>query len=334
MSRALSQDVLVALGQADPSAAFESISRALTRFHGAGLDVLLEIEILPKSHIIDPSTILLQEENALAISKPALVQAFLVAREMFQGHLSGKRASLSAGELLSVTSVILVMDPEHLTAANSRKRLISSESDEALQLDILRKDMYFVDSLLTSRLHRHTKSPTLWSHRRWLSKLGRGLGVQPDVAGDLKRIVMIAGERHPKNYYGWCHARWLTSLIPEHQRSDVLQGLVAATKSWCFRNHVDISGWSFLLFLLMKLDGSASSSVLSETLKLAISLPWTNESTWDFLRTLAASGALADAQLAVFEESLEALLQKPGSLGDRRVLQQTKSWYETYRWRP
>lgn len=334
MSRALHKDTLLALGQGDPSAAFEAISSALTEFKGETLEALLEIEILPRSHILEPNTFLLREENALAISKSALVQAFFVARKRFHGHHSGEQSPLTADDLLTITSVILVMDPEHLTAANSRKRLIMMESNEALQLRLIRKDQYFVGSLLTSRLHRHTKSPTLWSHRRWLTETARSLGVQPDVGDDLKRIVMVAGERHPKNYYAWCHARWLTDLIRENRRRDVLQDLLAATKSWCFRNHTDISGWSFMSFLLVKLGDIASSSILDETLKLAISLRWTNESIWVFIRTLAASGTLADSELMLFEESLESLLQKSGTLGDRRVAEQTKSWYETYRRRP
>lgn len=321
----------MALRQGNPSAAFEVISRALTRTTGDNLeDAVLEIEILPKSHILEPNTFLLQDGNALAISKFALVQAFFVAREMFKGHQSGTGAPLSADSLVAVTSVILVMDPEHLTAANSRKRLIALESQDALRVALIRKDMFFVDSLLTSRLHRHTKSPTLWSHRRWLIKESQSLKIQPDVEKDLRRIVMVAGDRHPKNYYGWCHARWLTELIPEERCSNTLQELVATTKSWCFRNHTDISGWSFLFFLLMKLEVPLRSGILDETLKLTMSLRWTNESTLVFLRTLVASGA-TDGELAPFEEFLETLLHKPGSQGDRRMVEQTKRWYETYR---
>lgn len=328
MSRALNKETLLALGQGDASAAFEAISRALTQSQGENLEALLEIEIIPKSHILEPNTFLLQDENALAISKLALVQAFFVARKMFLGHHSGEGASLPADELFAVTSVILVMDPEHLTAANSRKRLIISESREAQRLALFRKDKAFVDSLLTSRLHRHTKSPTLWSHRRWLVKTALALGAEPDVGDDLKRIVMVAGERHPKNYYAWCHARWLTDLAHENRH---IEHLVGTTKSWCFRNHTDISGWSFLSFLLLKLGGTAISALVDETLTLATSLRWTNESTWVFLRTLAASGALADRELVLFRESLQTLLQQSGSLANRRVVELTKSWYETNR---
>lgn len=333
MSRALNQDTILALGHGNPAAAFETISKALThpgdQEHGA----LLEIEILPKSHVLGSNIFLLQDENALGISKPALVQAFFVARKMLQDHHSGEGSYLSANHLLAVTSVILVMDPEHLTAANSRKRLIIAQENDAIQLQLIRLDKFLVDSLLTSRLHRHTKSPTLWSHRRWLTKTARNLGIQPDVLEDLKSIVMIAGERHPKNYYAWCHARWLTDLVREDRASGFVQDLVDATKSWCFRNHTDISGWSFVTFLLMKLGDTVSVGILNETLKLATSLGWTNESAWVFLRTLAASRG-TDSELVFFQESLRLLVGRSGSPGDRRVVEQTESWLKTYRRRP
>lgn len=333
MSRALDKDTLQALENSEPSAAFAVISGAFNQAQAEEHTPLLEIEILPKSHILEPNTFLLQDQNALAISKFGLVQAFFEARKMFQCHHSSEEAILSANDLLAATSVMLLMDPEHLTAANARKRLICSELVVARQLELIRRDRFFVDSLLTSRLHRHTKSPTLWSHRRWLIQTARGLGMQPDVLEDLKRIVMIAGERHPKNYYGWCHARWLTGLAPV-DRADKIYDLVAATKSWCFRNHTDISGWSFLMSLLMKLGGRATRIVFEETIKLAISLQWRNESPWVFLRTLAASGALMDSGLKLFQESLDSMCRKSASLVDSRVVEQTRSWYETYRWRP
>lgn len=334
MSRALDKDTLRALENSDASAAFAAISGVLTKAQVAEHASLLEIEILPKSHVLAPNTFLLEDENALAISKIGLVQAFLVARKMFQDHHSSGGVGLSDAALLAATSVILLMDPEHLTAANSRKRLIHSEPEVLRRLDLIRRDKVLVDSLLTSRLHRHTKSPTLWSHRRWLIETGRCLGMQPNVVQDLKCIVMVAGERHPKNYYGWCHARWLTGIALTDQADDNVYDMMVATKSWCFRNHTDISGWAFLTSLLMKLDDTAIRGVFDEVIKLAVSLQWNNESTWVFLRTLAASGALEDSGLMLFQESLQPLFCGSGSQGAKRVAEQTKSWYETYRRRP
>lgn len=334
MSRALDRDMLRAVGSGDLSAAYEAISKALARTEGEEHGKLLEIELLGKSHPLEPGTFLLQEENSLAISKLGLVQAFFAARLLFQGHRAGKGTVLSPDQLLAVTNVILLMDPEHLTAANSRKRLVCSEGHNPAgsELELIRKDKFFIDSLLTSRLHRHTKSPTLWSHRRWLIQKAQSHGIQPDVVENLERVVMIAGERHPRNYYAWCHARWLTGLVPREHKDRVLRDAVDAVKGWCFRNHTDTCGWSLLSFELAKLDATIGSSVLEETCKFAVSFQWTNESTWVFLRTLAASGAVGDRESVLFQQTADLLLDKPDQgPGERRVVEQAKAWYETYR---
>lgn len=333
MSRALDKDTHSALSTGEPSTAYNVISQALAQTHGADGKEFLEIEILGKSHPLEPGSFLLRDGNALAISKPGLVQAFFVARSMFMRHRSQAGAMLSSQELYAVTNVILLMDPEHLSAANARKQIIAAETSalDPELLELVRKDQFFIDSLLTSRLHRHTKSPTLWSHRRWLIEFSTRHGSPPDTNQDLAHVLMVAGERHPRNYYAWCHARWLTTLVPEEEEEFILRKAAEAVKGWCFRNHTDISGWSFLSFLLLKVDGAVRSSIFRETLNLAGSFQWTNESTWAFLRTLAADAAVEDADVLAFQDRMELLLRKSEGRGrGKRVLGQAQSWVKTY----
>lgn len=332
MSRAVNKSVAEALSNSDPTAAYEAISKALTEHEGQQGE-LLEFEILGKSHPLQPGTFLLQDGNAIAVSKYGLVQAFFVARKILQRHLSTE-SILSSDCLLAVTSVVLLMDPEHMTAANSRKRLAvaAGAASKDRLLEAIERDRFFVDSLLTSRLHRHTKSPTLWSHRRWLIETAARHGVRHNVDESLEKVVMIAGQRHPRNYYAWCHARWLTNNMlggQDGQEDHILRELLEPTKRWCFRNHTDISGWSYLSFLLAKLDAAESSAVFEEAAKLATSLQWTNESTWVFLRTLAASERVGEKEATLFRDTREALLQKTGgSESAARALVMAQTWFE------
>ncbi|KAI3394280.1 hypothetical protein diail_2927 [Diaporthe ilicicola] len=336
MSRAVNKSVAEALSKDDPTAAYEAISKALTE-HADQHGKLLEIEILGKSHALGPGTFLLQDGNAIAISKYGLVQAFFVARKILQRHISAERV-LSPDGLLAVTSVVLLMDPEHLTAANARKKLATSAgatSEERLP-EVIGKDRFFVDSLLNSCLHRHTKSPTLWSHRRWLIETAARHGVQHSAAESLEKVVMVAGQRHPRNYYAWCHARWLTSNIPGGQGGQdghALKEMLALTKRWCFRNHTDISGWSYLCFLLAKVDVAEASSVFEEAAKLAVSLQWNNESTWVFLRTLAASASMGEKEATLFQDTRAALLQGTGDSEGARPIEKAQIWFEATRHR-
>ncbi|KAK7414023.1 hypothetical protein QQZ08_012555, partial [Neonectria magnoliae] len=236
------------------------------------------------------------DENAIAIPKLRLVQGFIVARRILRAHLQGKHDG-SIQVVLRATAVILLMDPEYLTAANTRKRLLQRRiHDKDDVMTYLKNEKYLVDSLLTSRLHRHTKSPTLWSHRRWLMEQFKIQGLDVKVEDDLKRVVMVSGERHPRNYYAWCHARYLISTVsPESQTHvETMSKAITAVKKWSFGHHDDISGWQFLTFLLEKHQAETQPTFCA-TLQLAESFRWRNESVWYFLRyTVAASTRLTD----------------------------------------
>ncbi|ESA43684.1 hypothetical protein GE21DRAFT_3507 [Neurospora crassa] len=343
MSRALDKATTAALKAGNPQAAYDSISSVLVSLPSDGL---LEIEILGKEVPLPEGTHVLQDGLAVGVSKLGLVQAFLVARRILKDHIQG--TSQTDQDLSAATAVILLMDPEFLTAANTRKRLIqrhmaaSQGGDKRIEIQmVLDKEKRFLDSLLTSRLHRHTKSPTLWSHRRWLVEtFVSSLGVSVDVIGDVTNIVFVAGERHPRNYYAWCHARILTHLAEQQADNydDCLKGLLDAVKKWCFRNHTDISGWSFLFHLLDRCCGDARiievSSTFSEVLDMSRSLRLTNESVWVFLRTLAASGIVDGNAQAQFITLGQELLQKASAeqhSPDEQVLRSALDWYETYR---
>ncbi|WZH48150.1 uncharacterized protein QYS62_009316 [Fusarium acuminatum] len=322
MSRALDQNVKESLKHGDHHSVFLDISDVLTE----ASEELIEIELLGKSHVPDPNSTVLRDDSAVAIPKLRLVQAFIVAQKLFKRLYTADQGA-SQNELLRSTAVILLMDPEHLTAANMRKRLITSKLDDKNIEDMLQLEKHLVDSLLTSRLHRHTKSPTLWNHRRWLMEQFRLRGRTVTVEDDLTRIIMISGERHPRNYYAWCHARYLikTFILPSSSAEEALSRIITTTQKWCFAHHNDISGWQFLIFLLGK-KPSETSSVFRETLKLTGSFKWRNESVWYFLRHVAARGATITDRDEF--ESLRRILWESTADGDteRRTLERAEQW--------
>jgi len=329
MSRALEKDIAASLSTTDATAAYEAISQALDLRKADGL---LEIEILGQSHALPQGTYVLKDEAALGVSKLGLVQAFLVARQILKTELAAPRQA--SYKLWAATAVILLMDPEYLTAANTRKRLILEvvqQPPRGYETGVyLWSEKLFLDSLLTSRLHRHTKSPTLWSHRRWFVGLCRAMRQPVDVLGNVVGVVAVAGERHPRNYYAWSHARWLMSLnVPVPQDK-----LLVAVKDWCLRHRDDISGWSFLSFLLSKHVSPGSTDALDvfrEVLGLTERLRWTNESVWVFLRTLAASGVVRDREYIAFQKAGNDLIQASQDAAERARLEASISWCESYR---
>ncbi|KAM0425227.1 hypothetical protein ACHAPT_009544 [Fusarium lateritium] len=325
MSRALDESVKESLKHGDHLAVFEEISTALTE----ASDELLEIELLGKSHVHGSTEVLLRDGNAIAIPKLRLVQAFLVARKIFLSYLKDAN-TISTDDVLRSTAIILSMDPEHLTAANTRKRAIGHQLQDENEntKEILLLEKHLMDSLLTSRLHRHTKSPTLWNHRRWLMDQFRLHELDVPVEDDLSKIIMVSGERHPRNYYAWCHARYLinTFITPSPNPDQVLQRLITATQKWCFAHHDDISGWQFLIFLLDKRPAETPSPIFRETLKLAASFKWRNESVWYFLRHVAAWGS-TNADLDEFELVRRTLWESAPEDGfEQLTLERAEKW--------
>lgn len=330
MSRSLDPETTKSLQKEGLKVIYNDIVSALS----TDPEELLEIEFLGKSHPLPPGCNVLVDGNSIAVTKVKLVQAFMVARQIFFTYARNCPAE-KENELRDATAVILLLDPEHLTAANTRKRLIrkyQKGSSAELQA-ILKKELRFVDGYLTSRLHRHTKSPTLWGHRRWVLEQCKEAGMKHDVHQDLKSVVLVAAERHPRNYYAWSHMRWLVQFDGANTCTDVSK-TISIVKDWCLRHPSDTSGFSFLLFCLFNLgpeDSSTSartetcSSVCADVIRLAVSFKWTHESVWVFLRTLVASNFATETVRTAFLQAIEVI--SATRTDGQPVLKAAGKWY-------
>lgn len=326
---------------------------------------ILELDILPSSY---PST-LYSSPPSLAVPKPLLASLFVIARAELFSYITSQKGVYAAAKddgraqgsgdgglptdeisdgcvdsndscyeaALSATRVLLLWDPNHVTAANFRKKHLLSRSrflafrssssqstTSALTpaevfLSLLRSELSFLTSLVTSPLPKAPKASTLWAHRLWLLRSfhadvlvlfqrdlfeGRGReadspsteakkganSIPDDTATSEKKkkilqieakplssdtstlqelytaelgIVMLAADRHPRNYYAWNYARALLTLLinrnPKTQTPTSTLTLALALSvlpsihAWCMTHPRDISGWTFLFFLIQKL---------------------------------------------------------------------------------
>jgi hypothetical protein len=203
---------------------------------------------------------------------------------------------------------MLLFDPEHITVANYRKRrILKVREDDTGGLafeEAIMQETVFLNSILTSPLHRQSKSPTLWHHRAWLLEILIPIKLVDPSGKELMILlrselnsVLKAGERHPKNYYAFQYARKLLT------RSDVIytnetrhawkatypEFLIKCAllvKGWCCMHPSDISGWSFLLFLLPRLESiSTRQEIISQVLDYALRLQAKQVSVWVFICT-------------------------------------------------
>ncbi|RDA90548.1 hypothetical protein CP533_5680 [Ophiocordyceps camponoti-saundersi (nom. inval.)] len=308
MSRALDPGIKQALCDANHAAVFTEIASVLN------LPIVLEIELLGYSHYANDAPSFMRDGNAIAIPKLRLVQAFIQARNIFVAYTRGDQV-VTEKPALEATAVMLLFDPEHLTAANIRKRLVSK--DDAT---LIAREKLFVDSLLTSRLYRHSKSPNLWSHRRWLMKRMRKHGLVADPVEEFRNVILISAERHARNYYAWNHARFLIELVEPGSVS--WSCIQAQMVKWCRCHHDDVSGWMFLALLLERWPARANS-VLADVLELTESFRWRNESVWYFLRNVVAG-----PQRLSFDSTLQVVRGEADV--DSKVLDRASSWIQEY----
>jgi hypothetical protein len=312
----------------------EHVYRELSAYLSLHQEEVVEIEILPslpaENDKVDtlpaPDSIFLQDGLCIGIPKKMLVLAYLESRKLF---FSGMKDDDTASQVAyEATRIMLLFDPEHITAANFRKRRLMrlKETGEGREGDIsfleaCNTEMAFLNSILTSPLHRQSKSPTLWHHRAWLLDLllpvrRAAVPTHQNSAFVLAELdaVCQAGERHPKNYYAWQYARKLITKALQgdrcqtHPRSNGSPHPLALTcalrvKTWCCKHPSDMSGWSFLHFFLpLVATIPARTELVDQVLDYAFNLHWEQESLWNFIRAV-----LADATL---HEQRDVLIQK------------------------
>ena len=309
---------------------------------------ILEIEILPSSLGLGP---LVHDGCSLGITKKALVQAFVKARQVFLKAQDSRDVWLYEDEnILRSSEILLLFAPEHITACNWRKRRLmwilrgtstsaGTETDDAHRRNIdtsamLDRELTLTSSFLCSPLHRHTKSPSLWQHRFWvlcriLDVGSRDLseGVQSILQSELS-TVLRAGELHPRNYYAFNYMRQLHSfLLPtppsvktKTERSEETSAtLLDQTISWCLAHPRDISGWMFGLYLLQGMSNKEDvhARTVNKVVHFALDIGWTGESLWTFVD-------MAARRIGIVNGALGSLARVPG--GEDPLKTSWKTW--------
>lgn len=307
---------------------------------------LFKIELLPDSHPLESGLNVLVDGFTVAIPKKTLKNAFLSARQVFFDNLEHFELFEQNQEaVLDASAVLILMMPEHLTAVNARKRVImgwESQSQEKGRKRIV-MDLWFLSSIFWSPLNKHTKSPTLWSHRKWLiqrvpspeplqiERTCTSLSLRRER--EISMIALVAAEIHPRNYYAWRYLRWWIAENPDvledfghcpitQSTMDLtpfgLPRLTNTITEWCLKHPSDTSGWSFLVWLITRPDTSTDgalrlhgpfATVSRNVLDRTRSLKLRNESVWVFLRTVVSSQDMPQDIRQAFVEEAKAIIE-------------------------
>lgn len=265
----------------------------------------------------------------IGVPKKTIAKAFLTAHRIFFACLDDVKTH--AADLMDSSMIILLFDPEHLTAANVRKKILVLEEEKDVKSKafarLLGDELWLSELFLMSKLKRHNKSPTLWSHRKWLmKKYYKKLCPTPRVrhidGNEVMVLVTTSGDNHPRNYYAWDYLRWFLKFRPPVPDEDIdvtesdeeeeyLQGkslwdldedgMKTVYLGWCFEHTSDISGWAFLRHLLGRFYYKSGSHgwilkawIANEVLVRAQTFGLKQESLWWFLSMMAREGKMCN----------------------------------------
>lgn len=269
----------------------------------------------------------LVEDNditVVCVPKKEMVKAALVAQQTFRKALD---ASPVSDKVLHLSNVLLLAAYEHHSATNARYKLV----EQGVQSE--KAELRLLDLLLTSKLKKQSKSPTLWNYRRafvktasrdlfkpkqlfstssYLANINERLGQQyydiSDMGAFLEHefdVILRSAQVHKHNYYAWGYARWLTDLAVKGDKKQ-LRKLLALTLLWVSKHPSDTSGWSFFTHLSLKLDADDRKTIL-DTLRVVQGDYIGSEAFYVCLRTLltSVSEMLAHEWLVQLNESSE-----------------------------
>ena len=113
----------------------------------------------------------------------------------------------SVESVFRVTRAVVLVNSEHMTAWNHRKRKIVHEGngvDAEGKATLLRGELALTALVLTVR----AKSPETFSHRRWAVER---LVTMSDTANrqalveEERRVCLSAADHYARNYYAWTH---------------------------------------------------------------------------------------------------------------------------------
>jgi hypothetical protein len=182
---------------------------------------------------------------------------------------------------LDATMVLLSIHPDHYTAVNYRKRqLLLGNLD-------WKREVVFIKFIQT----KHLSKPMLWAHLYWLYRQG-----YTNAQDDLE-FCTFAAERYRCNYPCWSYRRRVLSQNPELMVNELL-----VNKNFVKSHISDYSGWSFRIWLILRLPDTELDLEI-EWVKKLITLYPKHDSLWQYFRLVCR---IAEIDETTFLQSLSS----------------------------
>ncbi|KAJ2958029.1 hypothetical protein NQZ79_g6374 [Umbelopsis isabellina] len=142
-------------------------------------------------------------ETNLGIPMPVVHHILAAASADFMNNKGKIKVDTSKLELSS--RVLFMINPEHSTAANTRKQLLQENVIDA------QSELHLINLMFT--IPRHSKSAIAWHHRKWLREfVERNTGSTFDIESE-RKICERTATIYPRNYYSWVYRHNILKLM-------------------------------------------------------------------------------------------------------------------------
>jgi len=191
---------------------------------------------------LTPEFPVLLAEGNVGIPYKVLLRLYLCALSLFNPLRSNLRDNRwSDGQsrmVLNTTATILLANPAHQTALNSRKRLVQSGRL------LVPQELGFNRNHLCS-CRESAKQSILWNHREWLLRrqyIGDNLSPCNIPTAVLQKeldLIMKCSEIYPRNYHAWAHWHFCLEMVHREELYSFLTAAYLRLVQWVERNVSD-----------------------------------------------------------------------------------------------
>ncbi|KAK9896279.1 rab-protein geranylgeranyltransferase [Cystobasidium minutum MCA 4210] len=254
--------------------------------------------------------------RAKAAKERARIVDYTILREQLAHYRANKEYTNDA---LTITSRVLVINPEYPTGWAFRRRILQRELFQDKSQDQI-QTLLEADLALTAKcLLKNPKEYAVWEHRKWVLKS------MPDPGWEYE-LKMVQGllERDARNYHGWDYRRYIVASLrsstpppnTKHKRPNTtLKSELAYTTNKISASFSNYSAWHYRSKLMEKILSEVESSEEREKMldqefdlvKQALYTDPDDQSAWIYHRwlTRGADVSIIKREVGVIQELLE-----------------------------
>lgn len=223
----------------------------LTNWNGY---LTLKLEFAPDQPGFEKQLFFMNEDSnddtvELVCFKSTILKLFMEAHNYLDEHIRKGSRPTNIWDTYYMTLGYMLTTPENKMILDIHEDCLLTLISQSIDTnEILEKELFFVQTLLTSTRNSLNKSSSMWY-------LYRKLYILMDQKNVINEELLLkywistfrnSAELHVSNYYCWNTLRWFFDVIPS---CDAKQAIFEMTKSFCLKHLSDCSSWDALGYI-------------------------------------------------------------------------------------